>query len=308
MRLADFDDWARAHHGIVTLADSGLSRSSWYRALNSGLLIPIHPHVARLPGTADTPEQRIIAAVAAAGDGAMASHRSAARLWGIPRPDDDPVDVIDARTGTQTKLDGVAIHRPVDRRRLAPQRRFGIRCTNVLRTLADLGAVDRNSVRDAVGHVIAARLANLTALEVAAIEHSQRGRPGIPALRDAIDAWSIDAKPADSILETAMLRLITRHSLAPVVFHPIIEGYEVDFRVIDTPVILECDGWVYHGVDRVGFERDRWRDAELIAAGWIVVRFTYRAVTLTPGAVARRIRAATERWTDTPAPDQQASP
>jgi hypothetical protein len=40
--------------------------------------------VARLVGTADTPEQRIAAAVLAAGKGAMASHRSAARLWGVP--------------------------------------------------------------------------------------------------------------------------------------------------------------------------------------------------------------------------------
>jgi very-short-patch-repair endonuclease len=261
------------------------------------------PTSPELPGTADTPEQRIIAGVVAAGEEALASHRSAARLWGIPRPDDDPVDVIDARDGTQSTLDGVIVHRPSDRRRLTPQRRFGIRCTNVLRTLADLGAVDAAGVSAAVGHVIAVRLADLNALETAAREHAQRGRPGIPALRDAIDDWSIDAKPADSILEAAMVRLIRRHELAPVEFHPIIAGHEVDFRVIDTPVILECDGWTHHGLDRTGFERDRSRDAELIAAGWIVVRFTYRAITVRPSTVARRIRAATDRWMTAPSPD-----
>lgn len=303
MRLSDFDDWARAHHGVITLEQSAMSRSAWYRAIDAGTLIQLHPNVARLPGTADTPEQRIVAGVAATGPDALASHRSAARLWGIPRSDDDPVDVIDARDGTQATLDGVIVHRPSDRRRLTPQRRFGIRCTNVLRTLADLGAVDAGGVTAAVGHVLAVRLADLTALETAAREHSQRGRPGIPALRDAIDDWSIDAKPADSILEAAMVRLIRRHELAPVEFHPIIAGHEVDFRVIDTPVILECDGWTHHGLDRAGFERDRSRDAELIAAGWIVVRFTYRAMTVRPSAVARRIRAATERWMTAPSPD-----
>ena len=303
MRLSDFDDWARAHHGILTLERSGLSRSAWYRAIDAGTLIQVHPHVARLPGTADTPEQRIIAGVAAVGPGALASHRSAARLWGVPRPDADPVDVIDARDGTQAALAGVIVHRPVDRKRLTPQRRFEIPCTNVLRTLADIGAVDRGGVSAAVGHVIAVRLADLNALETAAREHSQRGRPGIPALRDAIDDWSIDAKPADSILEAAMARLIEHHQLAPVEFHPVIEGHEVDFRVIDAPVILECDGWAHHGLDRAGFERDRERDADLIAAGWIVVRFTYRAITVRPSAVARRIRAATERWLTAPSPD-----
>lgn len=303
MRLSDFDDWARAHHGVITRQQSGMSRSAWYRAIDAGTLIQLHPTVARLPGTADTPEQRIIAGVAAAGPTALASHRSAARLWGIPRPDGDPVDVIDARDGRQAALDGVIVHRPVDRLRLAPQRRFGIRCTNVLRTLADLGAVDAAGVTTAVGHVVAVRLADMTALETAAREHAQRGRPGIPALREAIDDWSIDAKPADSILEAAMVRLIRRHELAPVEFHPIIAGHEVDFRVIDTPVILECDGWTHHGLDRAGFERDRSRDAELIAAGWVVVRFTYRAITVRPSTVARRIRQATERWMTAPSPD-----
>lgn len=273
MRLSEFDDWARAHHGIITLETSGLSRSAWYRVIDAGSVIQIHPLVARLPGTPDTPdtpdtpEQRIIAGVAACGGDALASHRSAARLWGIPRPDDDPVDVIDARPGTQAALDGVIVHRPVDRQRLTPQRRFEIPCTNILRTLADLGAVDQPSVSDAVGHVIAVQLADLSALDATAREHSRQGRPGIPALRDAIDDWAIDEKPSDSVLEMAMARLIRRHHLAPVDFHPAIEGHGVDFRVIDTPVILECDGWAHHGLDRRGFERDCERDADLVAAG-----------------------------------------
>ena len=68
MRLSDFDDWARAHHGIITFEASGLSRSAWYRALQRGNLVGLHPYVARLVGTPDTPEQRIIAAVHATGE------------------------------------------------------------------------------------------------------------------------------------------------------------------------------------------------------------------------------------------------
>ena len=93
-----------------------------------------------------------------------------------------------------------------------------------------------------------------------------------------------------------MQRLITRYRLPTVEFHPIICGYEVDVRVIGTPVILECDGWAYHGLKRTAFERDRERDADLIAAGWIVVRFTYRAITARPKATADRIAAAVARW------------
>jgi hypothetical protein len=105
------------------------------------------------------------------------------------------------------RLDGVVIHRPRDLARLVPQRRFGIRCTNIVRTLLDLGAVDADALHDAVGHAITTKLVSLDALEVAAAEHARPGRGGIVAVRDAIADWSIDAKPADSMLETAFARL-----------------------------------------------------------------------------------------------------
>jgi very-short-patch-repair endonuclease len=227
---------------------------------------------------------------------ALASHRSAAHLWGVPRPDGDPVDVILLGARRDLRLDGVVIHRPTDRGRLVPQRRSGIACTNILRTIIDLGAVDPGGLHAAVGHSIATKLAPLSAIETAVAEHARQGRRGVVALREAIADWSIDQKPADSVLEAVMARLIARHRLPPVDFHPVVEGYEVDFRVRETPVILECDGWTYHGLDHRNFERDRDRDADLVAAGWIVVRFTYRAIVSRPAATAQRIRAAVDRW------------
>ena len=296
MRLSDFDDWSRAHHGIITFDASGLTRSAWYRAIERGQLIQLHPHVARLVGTPVTAEQRIMAAVAATGETTLASHRSAARLWGVPRPDDDPVDLIITGTRRDLRLDGVTIHRPTDRARLTQLRRYGIACTNILRTLVDLGAVDRDGVHAAVGHAVTSRLASLEAIESTAAEHARQGRGGTTALRDAVADWSIDDKPADSILELVMRRLVERFRLPPVEFHPVIEGHEVDFRVAGTRVLLECDGWRYHGLDRDTFERDRDRDADLMAAGWIVLRFTYRAITTRPKATADRVIAALDRW------------
>ena len=303
MRLSDFDDWARAHHGIITLEASGLSRDAWYRALKSGTIEQLHPFVARLHGTPDTPEQRIIAAVHAVGADSLASHRSAARLWGIPRPDDDPVDVLLPSQRRDVSFDGVVVHRPRDLRRLVPQRRFGIRCTNIIRTLLDLGAVDPAALHGAVGHAITTNLATLDALEFAAAEHARPGRAGVVAVRDAIADWSIDDKPADSVLEMAFARLAERHGIPDLDFHPVIEGIEVDFRVRDTPVLIECDGWAYHGRERQHFERDRERDAQLIAAGWVVLRFTYRAIITRPKATADRILGAVSQWAGAPAPD-----
>ena len=118
----------------------------------------------------------------------------------------------------------------------------------------------------------------------------------MPALRDALDDWVLDGKPVDSLLEPAMRLLLQRHGLPPAEFHPIIAGYEVDFRIIDSPIILECDGWSTHGLDRAQFEKDRTRDAELTALGHVVLRFTYRALIRRPDKEAERIRRNVSRW------------
>jgi very-short-patch-repair endonuclease len=51
-------------------------------------------------------------------------------------------------------------------------------------------------------------------------------------------------------------------------------------------VILECDGRRWH---EYRFEDDRLRDQKLMAAGWLVLRFTWRQLTANPAGVARRI-------------------
>lgn len=100
-----------------------------------------------------------------------------------------------------------------------------------------------------------------------------------------------------------MRRLIARHGLPSVEFHPQVAGWEVDFRFVGTPVIVECDGWAYHGLRRDQFERDRVRDAELISLGWIILRFSYRSITSHGGTVARRISSALDTWGSVQPPD-----
>ncbi len=295
VRISDLEP--RARHGLVVRDRSGLSTSAWYRAIRRGDLIAVQPNVARLPGAPIDQTQRIAAAVWSAGGGALASHRSAAHLWGFERatPELEVVDVILPVRSKKLRLDGVATHRPTDHRRLRPQRRDGIRCTNPLRTLVDLGAVAPDLVEAFLGHALAARLVSIRAATTALHQHAERGRSGITALRDAIETWAIDAKPADSLLEAAFVRLVRRHRLPEFVFHPIVEGWEVDFRFVGTPLIVECDGWTSHGLDRSQFERDRRRDADLAAAGFVVLRCTYRAITAEPAETARRIRRVLDR-------------
>jgi very-short-patch-repair endonuclease len=54
---------------------------------------------------------------------------------------------------------------------------------------------------------------------------------------------------------------------------------------------VEVDGYVYH-VSRQAFERDRQRDAALVAAGHRVIRFTWRQLTAGSEAVLVRLTQA----------------
>ena len=291
---------------MIAWRQTKLSADAWHRAITTQKLISLHRGVARLVGTVDSSEQRIIAGVLAAGPNALASHRSAAHLHGIPSTEPPPVDVIAPalrRGRSAIGVDGVVVHRPRDLQRLRPHRIDGVPCTNLLRTLIDLGAVAPDAVHGAVGHALTNGLATLDAIESTLHQHARQGRHGVTALRRAIDDWSLDAKPADSVLEPAFHQLVGRYGLPPVEFHPVVGGREVDFRVIGTPIVIECDGWRYHGRNREQFERDRATDAEFAAHGWIVLRFTYRKITSRPSEVARQIRSAITQWCDRPAPD-----
>jgi very-short-patch-repair endonuclease len=64
-----------------------------------------------------------------------------------------------------------------------------------------------------------------------------------------------------------------------------------DFSWPTYRLVVETDGWRDHGT-RVAFQRDRSKDAALVAAGWRVMRFTYDDVTADAATVVERLRAA----------------
>jgi G:T-mismatch repair DNA endonuclease (very short patch repair protein) len=67
--------------------------------------------------------------------------------------------------------------------------------------------------------------------------------------------------------------------------------HEVDFVWRKQRLIAEVDGARFH-LPRVAFERDRRRDAELVAAGWRVIRVTWHQLTRESHMVVARIAQA----------------
>jgi len=67
-------------------------------------------------------------------------------------------------------------------------------------------------------------------------------------------------------------------------------SYEVDCYFPTHRVVVETDGWETHRT-RHAFESDRAKDAALTAAGYIVVRFTWRQLRHDPQTVADHLIA-----------------
>ena len=296
MDLERVDRYARRHRGLLPFTESELTRREWNRAAARGEVELWHRDVARMLGSPITPEMRIQAAVFGAGPDSLASHRSSARCWGAERPDDDPVDIILPHRTRQARLAEVVVHRPRDMKQLRPVWRHAVPTTDPLRTLLDLGAVDPAGVDAALSHFIIAGYVTPRAVRALLVRHSQHGRHGIVALREALDRLCLGDKPADSDLEHLMGEILHTFDLPPAEFHASVGGYEVDFWIIGSNIVIECDGWTTHGADRDQFEFDRVRDADLLAKGIITHRVTWRQMTIGPRTVARRIEDLLATW------------
>ena len=288
--------WARRHHGLLTFAQwtaAGQSRHSWYRTLDSGMLVSVHPGIGRLPGAPITPAQSIAGAVWTIGGGVLASHRSAAWLWGATPTGDDPVDLIAPGRSRHVARPGVVLHRPIDLIDLRPTTRHGIATCNPLRCLVDLGAVDDSLVGPALEAMLIKGFVSVRSVAATLARHRGRGRRGTVALEAALGDLGLGDRAPDSVLETKMAALLNGAGITGWRFHQRIASHEVDFALPSERIVIEVDGWATHGTRRQ-FEQDRRRDADLVTAGWVVLRFTWLQVTRRPGWVAGRVLAAIE--------------
>lgn len=94
--------------------------------------------------------------------------------------------------------------------------------------------------------------------------------------------------------ERRLLDLLRRAALRPTATNAKVADCEVDVLFAEQRLVIEMDGYAFHRT-RAAFERDRRRDADLAAAGYRVVRITWRALSTEPEAVVARLAAALAR-------------
>jgi very-short-patch-repair endonuclease len=238
----------------------------------------------------------------AAGDSAVASHRSAAWLWKLVDRPAHPAEVTVPISGIRA-LPGVRVHRSRD---LDPDRtivRIGIPTTDPLRTLVDLGAVmAAPQLTDMLDRSLATRLVTLQGVVAEVDRLSRHGRPGVKRLRGVIKSRGLVGAPHPSVLESRMLRLLSKHQLPTPAIEITVgpEGqYRLDFAYPSVKLAIEVDGYVWHFTPEHQ-RRDNRRRNWLHANGWHTLIFTWIDVTYHPDEVAAAIQATLHTLTRAP--------
>ena len=94
--------------------------------------------------------------------------------------------------------------------------------------------------------------------------------------------------------EERLLALVRRSQLPPPQVNARLDGYEVDFLWFEARLVVEVDGYAFHS-SFGSFHADRRRDAVLTAAGFRVMRITWRQLTRERDATLVRLAQALAR-------------
>jgi very-short-patch-repair endonuclease len=264
-------------HGVVTrrqLLDAGLTRQELRSRLQRGDLLREHRGVYRVGHRAPSVEATYLAAVLAAGEGAVLTGRAAAHVWGLIKgPAPAPVVI----TATERRIEGVRTRRS---RKLDPADVTifnAIPVTTVPRTLVELAADLPPDRLARVCHEAGVRYG----VSPKAVDAVLERRPNAAGTRNLRRIMSGEVRVTLSKLEARFLKILRAEMLPLPVTNRPAGGRRVDCRWPEHRLTVELDGYRFHN-SRHSWEQDRQREREARARGDDFRRYTYRDVLEDP--------------------------
>ena len=181
----------------------------------------MHAGVYRIEGSESSWEQALLAAVLAAGDSAIASHRAAAVMWGIERI--EPLIELTVSLNRRPRMKGVVIHRTDGL--LLPERTHLrlVPLTTPARTVFDLASViPRGALDRVVEDVLSRRLVPRRALAAQLAAHGGPGRRKTNVLQELLDEHPERWARAEGRFERRLLRFLKARGFPePVLQHKV---------------------------------------------------------------------------------------
>ncbi|MGH2759115.1 MAG: endonuclease domain-containing protein [Actinomycetota bacterium] len=289
---------ARRQYGVVSRDDAlrlGLTAEAVRRRVRSRRWEEVYPRVYQAAGCPPSLENRVLAAVFAAGPHAVASHRSAAALWRLRGVVAAEPEVV-VPYPKCPRVPGVRSYRS---RTLRPEdvTMLGtIRLTTPTRTMLDLsGVLDLASLEDALDDALQRRLVNSRKLEIR-FAGAQHGVPGVDGLRGLL-ALRVRGHLGESRFENRLRRVLVAGGLPVPTAQYVVRDTDgsfaarVDLAYPRARLAIEADGYAFHS-GRRAFERDRERQNRLINAGWRVLRVTPSQLDSDPAGLTAAVKRA----------------
>ena len=302
---------AARQHGLVTrkqASAAGLSAREVQWRVEAGRWLLVRRGVYAIAGVPPSREQAVLAAVLAVGRGAIASHLTAAQLWGLAFPAPQEIHVTTG-PGALVSLEGVRHHRS---RSLHPHDRavrHGVPVESPARTIVSCsGSVPDERLELLVDDAERRQLVRLPEL-AATVDRIATG----PGRRPTVVIRSVVSERlpvGDSPAEKRLVRdLVRRRVPMPVLGHVVVvkgRRYKLDVAWPWAMLSLEYESWAFHG-QFAAFHRGHERARRLRAAGWDLWPVTSRTDPdeLADDLLARLcVGSATPRVVD---PTQRAS-
>lgn len=253
----------------------GLDRWALQRMVASGAWQWATPRVLQLVGAPADPRGPLMAATLDGGAGTVVARRSAGALWQLPGFAHGPVELSRQKSRRS---------RPPALGRLYTVRYLpdhltttvhGIPVVSLPYLLFQLaGFLNPARVERVLDTVITRSPTVLSQLHQLLPELARQGRDGIVVMRELLDERPPGVRVVASGLEARFERILTEAGQRPLERQVDVGGHEwigrVDFLDREIGVLFEVDSQTFHS-SKLDEERDRERDAALLAAGFRAV-------------------------------------
>jgi very-short-patch-repair endonuclease len=287
---------AGRQHGVVArrqLLALGLGRVAIVERLKHGHLHEIHRGVYVVGARRISRRGKWMAAVLASRAGAVLSHRSAARMWGLIPPGDEWPEVT-TPPGRRARRPWIVAHEAV----VAEDEWLvedGIPVTSPFRTIFDLATILRKRELERAWHEALVR--GLTAkVSLPALLERYPGRRGGRNLRALLESKQPVGITRNDF-EEAFLALLDAHGFPRPRMNAALalrgRFYEIDCLWERQRVAVELDSRGVHATPK-RFESDRQRDRVLLAEGYRTARVTWLQLKEEPEAIVADLRLALE--------------
>jgi len=288
---------AARQHGLFTAAqarDAGFSQDAVKYRIRAGTWIAVDYGVYAIPGAPESWQRRLLAACL--GGPAVASHRSAAALWGLPSFGRSSIEVTALRHRRRYSSD-VIWHESSLLGDRDTTEIDGIPTTDITRTIIDLAGVCDDAVfTGALDDAVRRSLTSITGVQWRLEQLGDR-RKGNARVRKLLARRTREVTMPESILESRFDVLVVASGLPePIRQYEIRDARgsvvaRVDFAYPDACLAIEVDGMRFHSPPS-DWHADLARQNRIASLGWLVLRFTAADLELRPREVVSAIRRA----------------